>query len=99
MNILKKITVFINNVFKPNKLRRGTIIKLYSIIALSLLLFGSECWTIRAKDEWWLTTAEMKVKQRIADFIHNEDRNQNLLPFLMKFQITKQSGQITWIDI
>jgi hypothetical protein len=44
-----KITGIINNVFRPQKYLTETIIKLYNTLALPLLLYGSETWTIKAR--------------------------------------------------
>jgi hypothetical protein len=54
-NILK-ITGIINNTFKPNKVQKGARIKLYATLALPVLLYGSETWTVKSKDESRLTS-------------------------------------------
>jgi hypothetical protein len=53
---LLKITG-INNKFKPNKVQKGTRIKLYNTPALSISLYGSENWTVKSKDKSRLTAA------------------------------------------
>jgi hypothetical protein len=55
-----KIIGIINNIFKPNKVRENTRIKLYSTLALPVVLYGSEIWIIKAKDEARLITVVMK---------------------------------------
>jgi hypothetical protein len=57
-----EITGIINNIFKPNKVRKSTKIKLFSTLALPMLLYGGESWTIKAKDK-----AEMKFMRRTSD--------------------------------
>jgi hypothetical protein len=41
-----KIMVILNNVFRPQKAMKKTIIKLYNTLTLPVLLYGSETWTI-----------------------------------------------------
>jgi hypothetical protein len=55
-----KITGVLNNVFKPQKPLKKTRIKLYDTLVLPVLLYGSETWTIKARDARRITTAEMK---------------------------------------
>jgi len=61
-----KITGIINNVFRPQKTLKKTIIKLYNTLALPVLLYGSETWTIKARDARRITAAEMKYMRRTA---------------------------------
>jgi hypothetical protein len=44
-NYLKVISI-LNNVFRPQKALKKTRIKLYNTLALPVLLYGSETWTI-----------------------------------------------------
>jgi hypothetical protein len=60
-----KIARIINN--KPNKVRKNTIIKLYSTLALPVLLYGSENWIIKDKGKARLIFAEIKFMRRTAD--------------------------------
>ena len=64
-----KITGIINNVFRPQKnpLKKTTI-KLYNTLALPVLLYGSETWTIKARDARRITAAEMKYMRRTAGY-------------------------------
>jgi hypothetical protein len=55
-----KITGIINNVFRPQKTLKKTRIKLYNTLALPVLLYGSETWTIKARDARRISAAEMK---------------------------------------
>ena len=45
-----KITGIINNGFIPQKTLTKTRIKLYNTLTLPVLLYGSETWTIKARD-------------------------------------------------
>jgi hypothetical protein len=59
-----RITGIINNVFRPKKTR----IKLYNTLALPALFYGSESWTIKARDARRLTAAEMEYVKRTAGY-------------------------------
>jgi hypothetical protein len=61
-----KITGIINNVFRPQKTFKKTKVKLYNTLVLPLLLYGSETWTIKARDARRITAAEMKYMRRRA---------------------------------
>jgi hypothetical protein len=45
---------------------KKTRIKLYNTLALPALLYGSETWTIKAKDPRRITATEMKYLRRRA---------------------------------
>ena len=64
-----KITGILNNVFRPQKTLKKTRIKLYNTLALPVLLYGSETWTIKARDTRRITAAEMKYMRRTAGYI------------------------------
>jgi hypothetical protein len=66
-NKIVKITGIINNTFKPNRVQKGTQIKLYTILALPVLLCGSETWTVKSKDKSKLTAAEMRFIRRLQN--------------------------------
>ena len=70
--ITYKITilfVILNNVFRSQKKTlRKTRIKLYSTLALPVLLYGSETQTIKARDARRITAAEMKYMRRTAGY-------------------------------
>ena len=63
-----KITGILNNVFRPQKNLKKTRIKLYNTLALPVLLYSSETWTIKAKDTRRITAAEMKYTRRTAGY-------------------------------
>jgi len=63
-----KITGILNNVFRPQKTRTKTRIKLYNTLALPVLLYGSKTWTIKASDARRITAAEMKYMIRTAGY-------------------------------
>jgi hypothetical protein len=44
-----QITVIVNNTFKPKKVQKSTRIKLYTTLALPVLLYGSETWTVKSR--------------------------------------------------
>jgi len=64
-----KITAILNKVFRPQNALKKTRIKLYNTLALPLLLYGSETWTINARDARRITAAEMKCMRRTAGYI------------------------------
>jgi len=51
------------------KTLKKTRIKLYNTLALPVLLYGSETWTIKARDARRITAAEMKYMRRTAGYI------------------------------
>jgi len=63
-----KITDILNNVFRPQNSLKKTTIKLYNTLALPVLLYGSETWTIKASDARRITAAEMKYLRRTAGY-------------------------------
>ena len=63
-----KITSILNNVFRPQKTLKKTRIKLYNTLALPVLLYGSETWTIKARDAKRITAAGMKYMRRTAGY-------------------------------
>jgi hypothetical protein len=68
LNNYLKITGTLNNVFRPQEALKKTRIKLYNTLALPVLLYGSETWTIKAKDASRITAAEMKYMKRTAGY-------------------------------
>jgi hypothetical protein len=63
-----KITGIINNMFRPQNTLKKTRIKLYNTLALPVLLYGSETWTIKSRDARRITAAEMKYMRRTAGY-------------------------------
>jgi hypothetical protein len=59
-----KITSILNNVFRPQKTLKKTIIRLYNTLALPVLLYGRETWTIKTRDARRITAAEIKYMRR-----------------------------------
>jgi hypothetical protein len=53
-----KITSTINTVFRPQKPTNKIRIKLYHKLAVPVLLYGSETWTIKARYASRITAAE-----------------------------------------
>jgi hypothetical protein len=56
-----KITGILNNVFRPQKTLQKTRIKLYSTLALPVLLYGSKTWAVKARDGRRITAAEINI--------------------------------------
>jgi len=54
---------------KPLKERR---VKLYNTLALPVLLYGSETWTIKAKDARRITAAEIKYMRRTSGYTRTD---------------------------
>jgi len=63
-----KITGILNIVFRPQKSLKKTRIKLYKTLALPVLLYGSETWTIKAREARRITAAEIKYMRRTAGY-------------------------------
>jgi hypothetical protein len=55
-------------VFKPQKPLKKPRIKLYNTLALPILLYGSETWTIKASDARIIIAAELKYVRRTAGY-------------------------------
>jgi len=68
LNKFLKNTSILNNMFRPQKTLKKTRIKLYNTLALPVLLYGSETWTIKASDARRITATEMKYMRRIAGY-------------------------------
>jgi len=63
-----KITGILNNMFSPQKYLKKTRMKLYNTLALPVLLYGSETWTVKARDARRITAAEMKYMRRTVGY-------------------------------
>ena len=61
--------------FRLQKTFKKTRIKLYNTLALPVLLYGSETWTVKARDARRITAAEMEFMRRTAEYTW--DRSQN----------------------
>jgi hypothetical protein len=55
--------------FLATKPLKETRIKVYNTLALAVLLYGSETWTLKAGDARRITAAEMKFMRRTAGYI------------------------------
>jgi hypothetical protein len=60
LNNCLKIIGIINSMFRPQKTLKKRRINLYNTQVLSALLYGSENWTVKARDARRVTAAEMK---------------------------------------
>ena len=63
-----KITGILNNVFRTQKTLKKTRIKLYNTLALPVLLYDSETWTINERDARRITAAEIKYMRRTLGY-------------------------------
>jgi len=54
------------------KTLKKTRIKLHNTLALPALLYGSETWTIKARDARRMTAAEMKYMRRTAGYTRTD---------------------------
>ena len=68
LHIYLKITGILI-MFLGQKTLKETRIKFYNILALPVFLYGSETWTIKARDARRITAAEMKYMRRTAGYI------------------------------
>jgi len=55
-------------VFRPRKALKETRIKLHNILAFPVLSYGSEIWTMKARDARRITAAEMKYMRRTVGY-------------------------------
>jgi len=55
-------------VFRPQNSLKKTRIKWYNTLALPVMLYDSETWTIKARDPRRITAAEMKYMRRTAAY-------------------------------
>jgi hypothetical protein len=49
-------------------------IKLYNTLALPVLLYGSETWTVKTRDARRITAAVMKYMRRTAGYIRTDHK-------------------------
>jgi len=91
-----KITGILNNVFRPQKTLKKTKIKLYNTLFLPVLLYGSETWTVRARDARRIPAAGMKYEYEKNSRIHL-DRLQNKYTNYKGIKNNTNFGQITGI--
>jgi len=74
LNNFLKITGILNNVFRPQKTLKKTPIKLHNTLALPVLLYGSDTWTVKVRDARRITAAEMKYLRRTAGYTGTDYR-------------------------
>jgi len=93
-----KITGILKNVFKPQTTLKKTRLKLYNTLALPVLLYGSESWTIKARDARRITAAEMKYMRRTAGYTLTDHKTNTqitkelkITPILDKLQEYKRN--------
>jgi len=96
LNNILKITFILKNLFRPQKTLKKTRMKLYITLALPVLLYGSETWTIKVGEARIITGAEMKYMRRISR-IHL-DRLQKKCTNCKGVKINISFGQITGIQ-
>jgi hypothetical protein len=75
------------------KTLKKTRIKLYNTLALPILLYGSETWTVKASDARRITAAEMKYMRKTAGYTW--DRLQNKCTNCKGVKNNTNSGQIS----
>jgi hypothetical protein len=74
-----QILGILNNTFKPTWVQSSSI-KVYSALALPILLYGSEIWTLRPKDKKRLTLIKIKFFRRTAGYtLFDHKRNEEIL--------------------
>ena len=88
-----KITGICNNMFRPQKTLKKVRIKLYRTLALPVLLYGSENWTIKARNARRITAAEMKYVRKTAEYAWADYKTNteiakepNIIPLFDKIQ-------------
>ena len=60
--------------FRPQKSLKKTTIKLHNTLALPVLLYGSETWTVKASDGRRITAVEMKYMRRTEGYTWTDYR-------------------------
>jgi len=81
-----QITGILNNVFKLQKTPKKTRLKLYNTLALPVLLYGSESWTIKARDARRITAAVMTYMRRTAEYTWTDHKTNTQIA--KEFKIT-----------
>jgi hypothetical protein len=94
-----KITGILNNTFRPQKTLKKTRIKLYNTLGLPVLLYGSETWTIKARDARRITAAEMEYMRRTEGYTWTDCRTNTqtakelkITPVLDNYWSTRETG-------
>ena len=81
-----KITGILNNVFRPQKTLKKTRIKLYNTLALPVLLYGSETWTIKARDARRITARYTWTDYKTNTQITKELKIAQILDKLLEYK-------------
>ena len=68
LNFWNWLPWFAASIYRSQKTLKKTRIKLNNTLALPVLLYGSETWTIKASDTRRITAAEMKYMRRTAGY-------------------------------
>jgi len=71
-------------VFKPQETLTKTRIKLYNTLALPVLLYCRETWTIKARDARRITAAEMKYIRRTAGYTWTDCKTNTQITKVLK---------------
>jgi hypothetical protein len=102
LNNYLKITGISKNVFRPQKHLREPTLKFSNTLALSVLLYGSETWTVRARDARRISAAEMKYIRTTARYTWTDYKTNtqianelNIIPILDKLLEYKRN----WIHV
>jgi hypothetical protein len=82
-----------------NKTRKGTQVKLYKIMAVPTLLYGSEAWTTRRADFQKIQTSEMKFLRAVGGCnLLDKKRSEEIRKELLVKELNEQIQQyrIQW---
>jgi len=87
LNNYLKIIGIMSIMFRPQETR----IKLYNTLALAALLYGSENWTIEARDTIRITAAEMTYKRKNRRIhLYRLQKNKILSQFWTQYRNTAE---------
>ena len=67
---LVKSVQILNNTFKPTLAQKCSIIKAHNSLTVHILLYGSEILALKKKNKKRLTSIEMKIFRRNAEWAH-----------------------------
>ena len=75
-----QILGILNNTSKPTLVQESSRIKVQNALAVTILLYDSEIWTLRQKDKICLTSIEMKFFWRTAGYtLFDSKRDEEIL--------------------
>jgi hypothetical protein len=99
LNNYLKMTDIISNMFRVQTISKETRIKLYNTLALPAVLYGSDYWTIKARDAGRKSAADMKhmritAGQTRTDYKPNTEiaKELHITPVLGKNRNTEETG-------